>query len=175
MVMGKVSGGHYETVTAGEVVLKGGAYFAPDAGSVITVMERFREAIVQANARHPFLRQHPAKLEFLHHDDSTAQPATMTIAKRMSEVLSRRGGDGGIHAGTFCCDMRHIVNQGKIPSIVFGPGTIAQAHKPDEHIVLAEYLASIEHLIDFIWHWCNEDADRPVSTRTARQDASTLS
>jgi acetylornithine deacetylase len=175
MVMGKVSGGHYETVTAGEVVLKGGAYFAPDAGSVITVMERFREAIAQANARHPFLRQHPAKLEFLHHDDSTAQPATMTIAKRMSEVLSRRGGDGGIHAGTYCSDMRHIVNQGKIPTIVFGPGTIAQAHKPDEHIVLAEYLASIEHLIDFIWHWCNEDADRPVSTRTARQDASTLS
>ena len=38
-----------------------------------------------------------------------------------------------------------------------GPGTIAQAHKPDEHIVLSDYLAAIEHLIDFIPHWCNAD------------------
>ena len=47
--------------------------------------------------------------------------------------------------------MRHLVNQGGIPSIIFDPGTIAQAHKPDEHGDLNEYLACIEHLIDCIW------------------------
>ncbi|MBN8958819.1 MAG: M20/M25/M40 family metallo-hydrolase [Rhizobiales bacterium] len=173
MVMGKIAGGHYETVTAGEVVLKGGAYFAPDVGDVVAVMERFRAAIAEANARHPLLRRYPAKLEFLHHDDSTSQSHDITIAQRMSAVLAHRGGESGIHAGTFCCDMRHLVNQGNIPSIIFGPGTIAQAHKPDEHIVLAEYLACIEHLIAFIAHWCNEDTDRAPSNATIRRHAST--
>ena len=37
----------------------------------------------------------------------------------------------------------------------FGPGTIAQAHKPDEHILVEEYLAAIEHLVEFIPQWCN--------------------
>jgi acetylornithine deacetylase len=137
-------------------------------------MQRFREAIAEANTRHPFLRRHPAKLEFLHHDDSTSQSPDITIARRMGEVLARRGGEGRIQAGAFCCDMRHLVNQGGIPSIIFGPGSIAQAHKPDEHIVLADYLASIEHLIDFIWHWCNEDTDRADSAATVRRHASTL-
>jgi len=50
--------------------------------------------------------------------------------------------------------------EGGIPSVIFGPGTISQAHKPDEHIALGEYLDSIEHLIEFIWLWCNEDAER---------------
>jgi acetylornithine deacetylase len=54
--------------------------------------------------------------------------------------------------------MRHLVNQGGIPTIIFGPGTIAQAHKPDEHIVLSDYLAAIEHLIDFIPRWCDANA-----------------
>lgn len=61
--------------------------------------------------------------------------------------------------------MRHLVNQGGIPAVIFGPGTIAQAHKPDEHIAVDEYLESIEHLIEFIWHWCNEDAEPKANDR----------
>src|SRR4051812_896746 len=71
LVIGKISGGHYETVTAGEVVMTGGAYFAPQLGDVVSIMEGFRQAIAQANASDVALRQHPARLEFLHHDDST--------------------------------------------------------------------------------------------------------
>jgi acetylornithine deacetylase len=155
LVMGKIAGGHYETVTAGELVLAGGAYFAPELGDVVTIMDGFRRVIAQANADDPGLRLHPAKLEFLHHDDSSLQQPGIQIAQEMGAVLARRGGDGTAYRGAFCCDMRHLVNQGGIPTIIFGPGTIAQAHKPDEHILLSDYLAAIEHLIEFIPHWCN--------------------
>jgi acetylornithine deacetylase len=53
--------------------------------------------------------------------------------------------------------MRHLVNQGGIPSIIFGPGSIAQAHKPDEHIPIDDFLAAIEHLIAFIAEWCGTE------------------
>ena len=159
MVMGKVLGGHYETVTAGDVTLRGGAYFAPAVGDVVDVMDDFRKTLRDANASDPFLAKNPAKVEFLHHDDSTRQSPQIPLAMHMCDVLGHRGGTDSVRPGPFCCDMRHLVNQGGIPSIIFGPGTIAQAHKPDEHIDLTEYLDCIEHLIDFIWAWCNQDAE----------------
>jgi acetylornithine deacetylase len=159
LVIGKVAGGHYETVTAGEVTLRGGAYFAPGVGDIGDVMRDFRQAIARANTGDDFLRQHSARLEFLHHDDSTRQSSQIPLAVHMGGVLASRGADGAMRPGPFCCDMRHLVNQGGVPSIIFGPGTIAQAHKPDEHINVAEYLDCIEHLIDFIWAWCNLEAE----------------
>jgi len=77
----------------------------------------------------------------------------------LSNSLKDRGLDGGIIPGPFACDARHLVNQGNIPTVIFGPGTIAQAHKPDEHIEINEYLACIEHLISFIALWSNESPD----------------
>ncbi len=158
LVMGKIAGGHYETVTAGDLTLKGGAYFSGRVGRVQDVMQSFRAAIGGANRRSTHLRCDPVRVSFLHHDDSTNQPETLPVARAMAATLAARGADGAIRHGPFCCDLRHLVNQGGIPAIIFGPGTIAQAHKPDEHIPLAEYLAAIGHLIEFIHAWCNQDA-----------------
>jgi len=155
LVIGKVSGGHYETVTAAETVLKGGAYFSPRVGDVTDVMKRLRQAMVERNRGDAFLSANPARLSFLHHDDSTSQAEDIAVARAMGSTLRGRGGDGQVRPGPFCCDMRHLVNQAGIPAIIFGPGTIAQAHKPDEHIPVEEYLASIGHLIAFIHAWCN--------------------
>ncbi len=158
LVMGRIAGGHYETVTAGELTLKGGAYFSGRVGRVQDVMQAFRGAIRDTNRRSPHLRCDPVRVSFLHHDDSTNQPDTIPVARGMAATLAARGAPADIRHGPFCCDLRHLVNQGGIPAIIFGPGTIAQAHKPDEHIPVAEFLAAIGHLIAFIHAWCNADA-----------------
>lgn len=155
LVIGRIQGGHYETVTAGEVLVKGGAYFSPHVGTIGEVMRRFTAVVAEASTRDPWLREHPPRVQFLHHDDSCRQPVDIPIAQAMGALLERRGGQGRVRPGPFCCDMRHLVNQGGVPSIIFGPGTIAQAHKHDEHILVDEYLAAIEHLIEFIPQWCN--------------------
>jgi acetylornithine deacetylase len=161
LVIGRVTGGHYETVTASETVLRGGAYFSPVIGEIGEVMAAMTQSIDEANAADDFLRDNPARLEFLHHDDSTRQSPQIPLAVALSNALKERGENGDVIPGPFACDCRHLVNQGGIPSVIFGPGTIAQAHKPDEYIEIEEYLACIEHLIAFIGSWCNENSERP--------------
>ena len=163
MVIGKVQGGHYETVTAQDVLLKGGAYFSPRAGSFLEVMQKMTNAMDEVAIKDEYLGKYRPRIQFLHHDDAVEQDPNIAPALALSRILTRRGADGRIKPGPFCCDMRHLVNQGHIPSVIFGPGSIAQAHKPDEHIVLAEYLDAIEHLIEFIVGWCNPDQDQTVS------------
>ncbi len=160
LVIGRVTGGHYETVTASEAVLRGGAYFSPVTGDIAEVMASMRDAIDNANESDPFLKEYPARLEFLHHDDATRQSPQIPLAVALSNVLREFGENGDIVPGPFACDARHLVNQGGVPTVIFGPGTIAQAHKPDEHIDVEEYLVCIEHLIAFIASWCNEDGPR---------------
>ncbi len=155
LVMGKIHGGHYETVTAPEVTVKGGAYFSPRVGSVRSVMRRMSAAVEDASLGDAYLGEFRPRLQFLHHDDAVDQPADIGPARVLRQVLERRGVSAPVRPGPFCCDLRHLVNQAGIPSVIFGPGSIAQAHRPDEHIVLSEYLQAIEHLIEFIPAWCN--------------------
>lgn len=156
LVFGKATAGHYETVTAGEAILRGSAYFPPGMGTVDDMIRSFRNCIHGANAGDPFLAEHASRIEFLHHDDPTDQTGPVEVARHMEALLHH--GTGGTE-GTFACDMRHLVNRGDIPTIVFGPGAIAQAHKPDEHIRLHDYLQSIEYLIACLGTWCNTEKD----------------
>lgn len=100
-----MSGGHYETVTAGEVLLKGGTYFSPAVGDVGEVMEGFRQAVAAANASDPFLAANPARLEFLHHDDSTRQSPQIpspAISARSSSAAAARASPAPAPSAATC-------------------------------------------------------------------------
>ncbi len=52
-----------------------------------------------------------------------------------------------------CDAWRYSVQQG-IPTVVFGPGSLAHAHSADEHIVMADIMKAAEALMNFIDLWC---------------------
>ena len=162
LVLGQVSGGHYDTATAGSATLRGTAYFADKVGDLTQVMNRFRALPGLVAQQEPYLAKYPIKVQFLHHDDGSVQAETPGIAETVSDVLCRNNRNSEIMPGSFVCDLRHLVNRGKIPSIIFGPGDIAQAHKIDEHIEIKEYLEFIRMLTEVIPNWCNQDKDTGV-------------
>ena len=67
--------------------------------------------------------------------ESAATPHQEDIVRvalqSLSEVCGRPSAAGGFSA---CCDMWHLANTGKIPTVIFGPGELSQAHKANEHI-----------------------------------------
>jgi acetylornithine deacetylase len=155
LVMGRVHGGHYDTVTASECILNGSAYFGSEIGSVADIMEHVRSAIFEANRKDEYLSEVPPEVFFLHHDDPSEIEENEPIIQTLSTAAERvTGGRPTVYRGTAACDMRHLINQGKIPTTVFGPGWGDQAHKSDEFIPIDSMVPSVKILALTIYDWC---------------------
>ena len=155
LVVGRVHGGHYDTVTASECILNGSAYFGSEVGSIADVMGHIRSAISEVNKKDPWLSEVPSEVFFLHHDDPSDieenEPIIRTLLSATERVIGERP---PIYRGTAACDMRHLINQGKIPTTVFGPGWGDQVHKPDEFIPIDSMVPSVKVLALAIYDWC---------------------
>jgi acetylornithine deacetylase len=155
MILGKVWGGSYETATAGKCFLKGCAYFGPDVGAVTEVMASIRKAVMKAAQEDPWLVGHPPEILFFHHDDASKPNIEEAIVKVVSEAGQRAlGARVEVVPGTAACDMRHLVNQGKMPALTFGPGRPDQSHTVDEFIELDDLISNVKVLALSIYSWC---------------------
>ena len=50
--------------------------------------------------------------------------------------------------------MRLLVNVGRIPTVLFGPGDVRSAHMPDEHVPIEELRAAAEALVLVVLRFC---------------------
>ncbi|MEQ1850159.1 MAG: M20 family metallopeptidase [Chthoniobacteraceae bacterium] len=82
-------------------------------------------------------------------DEAMETPAGSPPAKLASAILSRMGLDGTLCGAPFGSDASKLSRQG-IPSIVFGPGQIDQAHAAVEFVELAQVEQAFEFYRDFI-------------------------
>lgn len=58
-----------------------------------------------------------------------------------AEILGRPQKAAGFPGG---CDMRHLVNTAGIPTVILGPGSLAQAHAPDEYVEIRQLIGATE-------------------------------
>jgi len=153
--IGRVWGGSYDTASAGACSLRGSIYFGPDIGSVKGVMDLVREYVIKEAEGDPWLRQNPPEVLFFHHDDayrmSPESEIVKTILKSGEKALGQKP---EIIAGVGANDCRHLVNQGKIPSVVFGPGTADKSHTIDESIQIDRLISNVKALALTIYDWC---------------------
>jgi acetylornithine deacetylase/succinyl-diaminopimelate desuccinylase-like protein len=77
-------------------------------------------------------------------DDHNAE-----LAARLGEVIRQHGGPGERLGVPFGTDAPHFAATGS-PTVVFGPGSIDQAHTADEWLDLDELRAASEILFDFV-------------------------
>jgi acetylornithine deacetylase/succinyl-diaminopimelate desuccinylase-like protein len=71
------------------------------------------------------------------------------LAERLSAVIRKHGGPGERAGVPFGTDAPHFAATG-CPTVVFGPGSIDQAHTADEWIDLDELRTAAEILFDFV-------------------------
>ncbi len=127
--------------------------------SVAEARRVFEEAITRAAAADPWLAEHPPEVEwwggrFDPAVTSLDDPVVTTLTEAARVVT---GTPPAVEGVTYGADMRLLVNVGRIPTVLFGPGDVRVAHMPDEHVAIAELEAAARALIVTAVRFCGAD------------------
>ncbi len=157
-VMGEIEGGTYSTVTANACSIKGCVYFSHGLGSVNQVMQDIKKYIHKGIQSDPWFKDHPIKIAFLHHRNSSKSDSKHPIVDVLRNAeRTAHGKYPQVLGAPYGSDMDMLINQGRIPTLIYGPGSIAYAHKADEKISVKEFISSVKTLALCIYRWCNQE------------------
>ena len=117
--------------------------------------EEFLAEVGAIAAGDPWLREHPPRVEWLEGQFAPSQVATdhalvTQLAEAAGAVLPTAPSISGV---TYGADMRHFVNTGGMPCLMFGAGDVRLAHAPNESIVIDDVLKATTVLALFIARW----------------------
>jgi acetylornithine deacetylase len=150
ITFGKLHSGDWPATVPGEGILEGVLGFLPNMTKE-EVMVEIREAIVQKGD--PWLRQN-ISLEFTFRHDCHLTPKDAAVVKAMKEAVERSGEQATLSAMPASNDAWLYSNQLGIPSLVFGPGKLTDAHSRHEMIRIDDMERASVILSSFIVKWC---------------------
>lgn len=161
--IGTLHSGEWPSMVAARAEIEGGVGFLPNR-SMDQVKQEIRQVIESVDD--PWLQEHYT-LSFpkLHNDSyetDYSHPAVVTL----KEVCQREGLASEVFGWNVSCDARLYAKIGDMPTIVFGAGSITDAHARDEKIDFNDLVKSAEVIAKFIVEWCGA-VDHPVTTHSS--------
>ncbi len=116
----------------------------------------FEVAIARAAAADPWLAAHPPMVEWWggRFDPARTDVLDPLVAVTVDAVDSITGTPPPIEGVTYGADMRLLVNAGGIPTVLFGPGDVRVAHRPDEYVPLGELRLAARALVHMALRFC---------------------
>ena len=153
--IGVVRGGSWASSVPESLVAEGRAGLVPGE-ELATFKTELAAEITRLADADPWLHKHPPEVTWLNGQFAPAGVpvdsslvATLRQAWQMTNSTSAH-----VEAVTYGADMRHFVNTGGVPCVMFGAGDVRLAHAPDESIPIDELLTAIKTTAVFIANWC---------------------
>lgn len=112
--------------------------------------------ILAVAARDPWLREHPPEItffggQFIAAETPSDSPICGVIRSAHQAVT---GQYTPTEAATYGADMRHFIEFGGMPCVMYGAGDIRVAHAPDEHLAVADLLTATKVVAIALTEWC---------------------
>lgn len=103
-----------------------------------------KDAIAEAAEADPWLRENPPRLEWSGYQfDPSSIESDHPIVKEVQKAYADATGEQARLEGmTYASDMRHLINTGGVPTVLFGPGDVRQAHAPDEYVEIGDLVTA---------------------------------
>ena len=153
--VGTVRSGDWASSVPDTLVAEGryGVAVGEDAAAARRV---FEEEVRRAAEADPWLAAHPPEVEWWggRFDPAVTDlddPVVVTVSAAARDVT---GAPPRVEGVTYGADMRLLVNVGRIPTILFGPGDVRVAHMPDEHVSIAELRSATRTLVVAAIRFC---------------------
>ncbi|CAN5900595.1 ArgE/DapE family deacylase [soil metagenome] len=153
---GRIAGGDWPSSEADWLTWEGRYGVAP--GEDLDAARReFESAVATAAAHDEWLAEHPPTVEwwggqFYPGQTDPDEPIVATVGAAANAVSGRSPTIRGMPYG---CDLGLTVNVGAIPTVVFGPGDVRDAHRPDESVAIADLVTAARCLAVTALRFCN--------------------
>lgn len=104
--------------------------------------------IAAACASDEWLRDHPVEVEWWGGQFASGRlPASSDLVERVRAAHhAAQGAPQHVWAAPYGSDLRLLVRHGGIPTVQYGPGDVALAHGPDEHVPIADIVTTARTL-----------------------------
>ena len=158
--VGTVRSGNWASSVPEELVCEG-RYGVAVGEDPVKARRHLEETISSVAAQDPWLSEHPPSVDwwggrFAPCETSFDDPVVTEIR---SVVQSLTGMGPKISGVTYGSDMRHLVNEGHIPSVLFGPGDVRQAHQTDEFVPIDDLILAVRALALLAMRYCGVTAN----------------
>jgi acetylornithine deacetylase len=153
--VGTLTAGRWASTVADSLTFQG-RYGVAVGEDVPRAKTLFEETIRKAAQEDGWLRENPPRLDWWGGQFEPAatdpgHPIVQCVQKACTEVS---GKEIPVEGMTYGADMRLLVNEGKIPTVIFGPGDVRQAHRPDEHVPIAHLETAVKTLALVALRFC---------------------
>jgi len=110
--------------------------------------ESFEATVARAAAEDAWLHDHPPKVEWRGGQFEPARipsdhPIVTTVGGSLRDAAGR---EARVEGMTYGSDMRLLVNIAQTPAVLFGPGDVRRAHRPDEAVAIEELVVAARTL-----------------------------
>ena len=87
------------------------------------------------------------------------KPARIPVSDPIVETVvsayrDTKGVSPVLEGVTYGSDMRHLVNVGDTPTVLFGPGDVRDSHKPNEAVLIEDLETTVKTLALVILRFC---------------------
>jgi len=122
----------------------------------LAARQQFEGVIAAVAQSDPWLREHPPLLawwggQFESAGISPHHPIVTTVTNALQQLT---GQPALLRGMTYGADMRLLVNEGHVPTVLFGPGDVRLAHKPDEFVPIADLETVVRTLLLTALRFC---------------------
>ncbi|HMO56485.1 MAG TPA: ArgE/DapE family deacylase [Roseiflexaceae bacterium] len=147
LCIGKVEAGNWASTVAEELICEGRFGIAVRE-AIAPARAAFEATVAAAAAADPWLRDHQPRVEWWGGQFAPAHiPSDHPIATTVAAAFgTATGAPARMEGMTYGSDMRHLVNDGDTPTVLFGPGDVRNAHRPDEYVPIADLEAVTQTL-----------------------------
>ncbi len=151
--VGILRGGHFPSAVAGNAVLEGGVGFLPNRpmAQVKEDVPHYIDMLGSDRLKSRYTLSWP-KL----HNDSYETPVNSPLVQQFHSATLSTDAENDITGWNVSCDARLFAKIGAMPTVVFGPGRIDDAHSASEQIEMDDIVTAAETLVRFVESWCGE-------------------
>lgn len=153
--IGTVHAGDWASTVPDLLIAEGryGVALDEDVASARSVLER---AVADACARDPWLREHPATVEWWGGQFASGRtaPDAEIVELVRHHATANTGTPPDTYAGPYGSDLRLLTTLGSIPTVQYGPGDSANAHAPNEYVAIDDVLTCASVIASTIIDFC---------------------